>query len=67
MVSVKYDKESNAIYVKFLKKKAVVAKTISLGHDKFMDMDENNNPIGIELVLKKPINSEVKKAIKVLK
>lgn len=60
MVSVSYDKESGAIYVRLLKEK--VAKTISVGSDRFIDVDESGKAVGIEILLPKTM-PEVEKAI----
>jgi uncharacterized protein YuzE len=48
MVSVTYDRVANAIYVKFNDCK--VAKTIPLGEDKYLDIDENGKAIGLEVL-----------------
>lgn len=50
MVSVSYDREANALYFKISKTKAPIAKTISLGKDRFMDIDKSGKTVGIEIL-----------------
>ncbi len=46
---ISYDKEADAIYIK-LKNDATISYTEELSSDVFIDYDENNNPIGIEII-----------------
>lgn len=62
MVSVRYDKEANALYFK-LSANAKVAKTISLGKDRFMDVDKSGKTIGFEILFPKEMSQEAIKAI----
>ena len=62
MVSVMYDREANAMYVKVDDKKKI-KKTISLGEDRFMDVDESGHVIGIEVLLPKEIPQEAQEAL----
>jgi uncharacterized protein YuzE len=63
MASVSYDKEANAFYFKIGKSKTPVAKTISLGKDRFMDVDKSGKTVGIEILLPTVIPDEAIKAI----
>lgn len=47
----KYDREANAFYLKFPTKSNRVAETISLGDDKFVDVDEGCNIMGFEILI----------------
>lgn len=60
MVSVSVDIEANAMYVS-LKKGVKIKKTISLGEDRFMDVDESGAVVGIEILLP-TISQEVKES-----
>lgn len=62
MVSVSYDKEANAFYFRIAKKTGI-AKTISLGKDRFMDVDKSGKTIGFEILFPKNIPAEAMKAI----
>lgn len=60
MVSVSFDKESGAMYVRVRKEKIV--KTIPLGKDRFIDVTKSGKLIGIEVLIPKTI-PEVNKVI----
>lgn len=62
MVSVRFDKEANALYFK-LRVNAKVEKTISLGKDRFMDVDKSGKTIGFEILFPKEIPQEAIRAI----
>jgi len=57
MASVKYDQEANALYVKIENKKRI-AETISLGEDRFVDVDENGHVVGFEILFPKSMPKE---------
>lgn len=61
MVSVSFDKESGAIYVRLSKEKTT--RTIPLGKDRFIDVDKSGKIIGIEVLLPKSMLREVDEAI----
>jgi len=47
----KYDRQANTFYLKFPTKSTRVAETISLGDDKFVDVDEGGNIMGFEILI----------------
>jgi len=61
LVSVSFDKESGAIYVRLSKEKTT--RTIPLGKDRFIDVDKSGKIIGIEVLLPKSMLREVDEAI----
>lgn len=61
MVSVSFDKESGAMYVRLSKEKIV--KTIPLGKDSFIDVNKSGKMIGIEILLPKTLPKEVNEII----
>lgn len=63
MVSVSYDRDANALYFKISKTKTPIAKTISLGKDRFMDIDKSGKTIGIEILFPTTIPDEAIKAM----
>ena len=63
MASITFDREANAMYVRVNNEKKKIKETISLGEDRFMDVDENGQIIGIEVLLPKTMPEEAKKAI----
>ena len=63
MVSVSYDREANAFYFRIAKQKTKITKTISLGKDRFMDVDKSGKTIGFEILLPKSIPNEAIRAI----
>ena len=52
MASIKYDKEAKALYVRVVPGKRQIKETISLGEDRFLDVDEKGHVIGFEILLK---------------
>ena len=61
MVSVSFDKESGAMYVRVRKEKIV--KTIPLGKDRFIDVNKSGKMIGIEVLLPTTMPKEVNEII----
>ncbi|MDE1832549.1 MAG: DUF2283 domain-containing protein [Thaumarchaeota archaeon] len=60
MVSIKFDKDSGAMYVQLRKGK--VTKTIPMGKDRFIDVNEAGKIVGMEVLI--PANTpEVDEAI----
>ena len=60
MVSIKFDKESGAMYVQL--RKAKVTKTIPMGKDRFIDVNEAGKIVGVEVLI--PTNTpEINEAI----
>lgn len=62
MVSIKFSKNANALYVQFEQEHKRIANTISIGNDRFLDVDEAGNVLGIEL-LSKDLPEEAYEAI----
>ena len=63
MASVKYDKESNALYVRVTPTKKHIKETISLGEDRFVDLDDKGHVIGFEILFPKSMPKDAAKAI----
>ena len=63
MASVKYDKEANALYVRVAPSKKHIKETISLGEDRFVDLDDKGHVVGFEILFPKSMPKEVAKAI----
>ena len=63
MASIKYDKEANALYVKVSAGKKHIKETISLGEDRFVDLDDKGHVVGFEILLPKSMPKEATKAI----
>ncbi|MEO9277691.1 MAG: DUF2283 domain-containing protein [Nitrososphaera sp.] len=49
MVSIKFDKDAGAIYVRVRKGK--VAKTIPMGDDRFIDVNQTGKIVGMEVLI----------------
>ncbi len=62
MASVSFDQEARALYVKLDNNK--IAKTIPLGDDRFIDVDESGKAVGFEILLPKNMSSEITDMIK---
>ncbi|MEW6044541.1 MAG: DUF2283 domain-containing protein [Thermoproteota archaeon] len=62
MASVSFDQEARALYIKLDNNK--IAKTIPLGDDRFIDVDESGRAVGFEILLPKNIPSEITDVIK---
>ena len=63
MVSIKFSKNANALYVQFEQEHKRIANTIPIGNDRFLDVDEAGNVLGIELLLSKDLPEEAYEAI----
>lgn len=63
MASVTYDHEANAMYVRVSKEKKKIKETISLGEDRFMDVDADGHIVGIEVLFPSEMPEEAKDAI----
>lgn len=62
-MALKYDPEANALYVK-LDNKNKVKKTLTLGDGVYLDVDEKDKPVGVEVILpKKKESKDVTKAL----
>ena len=61
MVSIKLDKETGAMYVQLRKEK--IAKTIPLGKDRFIDVNEKGKMVGIEVLISTNTSEEVDEII----
>jgi uncharacterized protein YuzE len=60
---VTFDPDAKAMYVSLEKKKVRIAKTIPLGEGKYLDVTENNVPVGLEIVLPRTVPAEAVDAI----
>lgn len=64
MALITYDQESSAFYCNLDKsEKKRVAKTIALGEDRFLDLDESGKAIGIEVLMPKDMEKEIMDAL----
>lgn len=78
MVSVSYDSEAKALYIYLISdeerkekyedakkknKKGIVAKTLPVGDDRYLDIDENGKAIGLEVLFHKDLPQEAVDAI----
>ena len=62
-MGLKYNKQANALYLKIDKEQRRVADTIPLGSDRFIDVDESGQVLGIEILLKEDMPQEAFVAI----
>jgi uncharacterized protein YuzE len=60
---VTFDPDAKAMYVSLEKKKVRIAKTIPLGEEKYLDVTENKEPAGLEIVLPRTVPEEAVDAI----
>jgi uncharacterized protein YuzE len=67
MASVKYDKEANALYVRVAPSKKHIKETISLGEDRFVDLDDKGHVVGFEILFPNPCQKKLQKLSSVLK
>jgi uncharacterized protein YuzE len=67
LASVKYDHEAKALYFKLTKGKTKIKETISLGNDRFMDIDKRGKIAGFEWIFSRPIPKEALDALKTSK
>ncbi|NHH97643.1 hypothetical protein DYY66_2200 [Candidatus Nitrosotalea sp. FS] len=63
MASIKYDKEANVLYVSVAPNKKYIKETISLGEDRFVDLDDKGHVIGFEILFPKSMPKEAAKTI----
>lgn len=63
MALVTFDPEAKAMYVSLDKKKVRIAKTIPMGEGKYLDVTENNEPVGLEIILPRNVSEEAVDAI----
>ena len=47
-----YDREANALYIRF--SKASVAETVGLSESVYVDLDEDGDPVGFEVLHAEP-------------
>jgi uncharacterized protein YuzE len=62
VVSVTYDPKAKALYIS-LDEGSKVAKTIPLGSDRYLDVDENGKAIGLEILFSQDMPKDVIDAI----
>lgn len=63
MGSIKFSRDARALYIKLDTQGKRIAETIPLGNDRFMDVDENGNILGFELILPANMPKEAYDAI----
>ncbi|MEM4391498.1 MAG: DUF2283 domain-containing protein [Candidatus Nitrosotenuis sp.] len=63
MDSIKFSRDARALYVKLDHQNKRIAETIPIGQDRFLDIDENGNVLGLELILPRDMPEEAYKAI----
>jgi uncharacterized protein YuzE len=63
MVSVTYDPQAKAVYVSLDNRGSRVAKTIPLGGDRYLDVDENGKAVGLEIIFAQDLPQEAVDAI----
>jgi uncharacterized protein YuzE len=63
MDSIEYDKGANAMYFRLTDGKRKIRETLSLGEDKFLDVDEFGRIIGLEVILPKKMPEEFDEVI----
>ncbi len=63
MVSVTYDPEAKAVYIELDKKGRRVMKTIPLGGDRYLDVDDSGKAIGLEIIFRQDLPQEAIDAI----
>jgi len=61
MVSLSVDKDSGSMYVKLRKDKII--KTLSLGKDRFIDINEKGKIVGIEVLMPSKLSEEVNEVL----
>ncbi|NWG38098.1 MAG: DUF2283 domain-containing protein [Nitrososphaera sp.] len=62
MASVTYDPEAKALYIE-LKEGKKVAKTIPAGNDRYFDLDEKGEVVGVEILFSQDMPQELINAI----
>jgi uncharacterized protein YuzE len=63
MGSIKFSRDAKALYIKLDTHGKRIAQTIPLGNDRFMDVDENGNILGFEIILPADLPKEAYDAI----
>jgi len=63
MDSIKYDEEVGAFYFK-IKDGRRISHTIPLGNDKFLDVDESGQAIGLEIIHEETMPVEFKEILR---
>ncbi|MFZ1076172.1 MAG: DUF2283 domain-containing protein [Nitrosotalea sp.] len=64
MVLAQYDPLANAIYVKFAKGKQRIIKTIPLGKGTYLDVAENGQAFGLEIMLPKKKSKDIEEVLR---
>ncbi len=60
MGSLEWDADANALYLRLNEENKKIVKTIPLNNNTYIDVTENNEPIGIEFISPSPINQEIR-------
>lgn len=60
---IKFSRDARALYIKLDTQGKRIAETMPLGNDRFMDVDENGNILGFELILPANLPKEAYDAI----
>ncbi|MGI0088436.1 MAG: DUF2283 domain-containing protein [Nitrosotalea sp.] len=64
MALAQYDPLANAIYVKFAKGKQRIIKTITLGKGTYLDVAENGEAFGLEIILPKKKSKDIEEVLR---
>lgn len=64
MALAQYDPQANAIYIQFAKDKQRVTKTITLGKGTFLDVAENGEAFGLEIILPKSKSKDIEEILR---
>ena len=63
MVSVTYDPEAKAMYVRLEDQNVSVFKTIYVGEGKYLDVSESNKPVGLEIIFPESMSKDAIEAL----
>lgn len=63
MALVQFDKEANALYVKLTSENKKVFETITIGENRFLDVDESGTAIGLEILMPKQMPQEFEEVL----
>jgi uncharacterized protein YuzE len=68
MVSVSYDPDAKALYVSLMdeeekESKKKISKTVPLGNDRYLDVDETGKAVGLEILFSQDLPQEAVDAI----
>lgn len=64
MALAQYDPQANVIYVQFAKDKQRIIKTITLGKGTYLDVAENGEAFGLEVILPKKKSKDIEEILR---